>query len=190
MLIGITGGIGAGKSVVCRILSTIGYTVYDCDLKARHIMENSDAIKHCIRHEIHPDLVDGNGIIDRTRLAAIIFSDDTKRMILNKAVHNAVITDIISLNEHLNPQTIIFVESAIMYTSGLAGHMHEIWEVTAPEDLRIKRVVMRSGLAPKQIKQRIISQSGEFGHPSHKYIVNDGTTPILPQIESLLSGYR
>lgn len=186
-IIGITGGIGSGKSVVCRVLRVFGYQVYECDTEAKRIMDHSDDIKKRIRTEICKNAICVDGSIDRRRLAAVVFGDDRKRTALNSMVHKAVWNDIATRAAGLPCDSILFVESAIIYTSQLDNMMTQIWEVVAPEELRIERVMHRSALSSEQIKMRMASQSNEFSKPGHIYISNDGVAAVLPQIEALIA---
>ena len=183
-LIAVTGGIGAGKSVVCRILGAMGYEVYDCDSRARALMDASPSIKNVIAGEICPEAVDGDRI-DRRRLSEGVFSDRELLEKLNSAVHGAVRHDIEQWR--LNRRT-AFVETAILYQSGLDRMVDEVWEVVAPEDLRIRRVMARSGLMPDEVRCRIESQRIDVTRPHAclRTVVNDDVLPLLPQIESLL----
>ena len=93
-LTAITGGIGAGKSVVARILGAMGYEVYDSDSKAKMLMDNSADIKSRLVSAFGPGVIDNNGQIDRRRLASIVFSDNDALQKLNSIVHGAVLNDI------------------------------------------------------------------------------------------------
>lgn len=186
-LIAITGGIGAGKSVVSRILSTMGYAVYDTDSHARRIMDCSTALKdELVRH--FGDRVLVNGCIDRPYLASVVFNDSEKLKTLNSLVHSAVIEDLLRWRDGLNC-SIAFVETAILYQSGLDKHVDSVWEVTTPEDVRIARVMRRNGITRDEVKARIASQyhRPEHPHPKVTQLVNDDSTPLLPQILHLLT---
>lgn len=183
-IITIAGGIGAGKSVVCRMLSILGYHIYDCDSHAKTIMDSSNEIKTCIANNILPSAITTDGRIDRKSLAEVVFNDHTKLEILNKTVHNVVFSDLRSwISTHKN-ESLLFVETAIPYSSGLSDITDDVWVVTAPESLRIKRVMNRSDLSYSQVKSRIENQASEYSYKKgYKIIINDGTEPLLPQIE-------
>lgn len=189
-LIAITGGIGSGKSVVSRILDAMGYPVYDCDSRAREIMDNNDAIKQAIADNIAPACIK-DGEIDRKKLSATVFSSPEKLEILNGIVHGAV-RDHLALwhsSEH-QADPICFVETAILYQSGLDAMVDEVWDVDAPREVRVERVMKRNGLSRDEVLARIESQDSFIPtsvHPATKLIDNDGDTAILPQIERLIS---
>lgn len=196
-LIAITGGIGSGKSVVCRILEVLGYEVYDCDARAKSIMEDSAEIKENLVKEFGGDVI-SEGRINRPYLAELVFNDNQKLKCLNSIVHGAVIRDILQKQEECRDK-IMFVETAIVYESGLNTIVSGIWEVTAPENLRIERVMQRNGLSRQQVEARIRSQakckepqkdSGRIGDTLFCSVVNDGRQALLPQIFAHLKTFR
>ncbi len=187
-LIAISGGIGSGKSVVCNILHTLGYTIYDCDYMAKNIMDNSDIIKKSIATEISQDAITTTGDIDRKILAEIVFNDSNKLNILNSIVHSAIKDNIIKWKTINANQKLLFIETAILYQSGLDKIVSDVWEIHAPENIRIKRVMERNHISKEQVIARINSQqiSDIELHPNTHIIINDNKTPIIPQIQRLL----
>lgn len=185
-LIAIAGGIGSGKSVVSKILTAMGYPVYDCDSRAKGLMDNDSHIKSRIKAEICGNAVRNDGVIDRGILSAVVFDDRDKLNKLNEIVHTAVKADIRSWAEAQSGSA--WVESAIIYESGIAGMVDEVWEVTAPEELRVIRVMNRNSMTAEQVKQRIDAQSIPILNPHERVytILNDDVQPILPQILTLL----
>lgn len=188
-VVAITGGIGAGKSVVSRILMCLGFPVYDCDSRARRIMERDTAIHHRLCREITPAAVDATGCLNRAAISDVVFSDPEKLAALNSIVHGSVRRDL-SLWIGSCPGPLAFVETAILYESGLDRMVDEVWEVTAPESVRVDRVCRRSSLTPAQVKARIHSQSAPSAPSSSALplsrIPNDGTHSVLLRLASLL----
>ena len=187
-IIAINGGIGSGKSVVSRIVTAMGYPVYDCDARARQLMDSSDEIKAAISADIHRACIK-DGLIDRAMLASIVFEDKEKLAILNSIVHGAVREHFASWAEN-QPGTVCFVETAILYQSGMDTMVDEVWTVDAPLDLRIERVMKRNGLSREVVMSRMTSQ--DFYTPANpltlvRLIINDADTPLLPRIEQLTS---
>ena len=187
VIIAITGGIGAGKSMVSRVLRALGYSVYDCDSRAHSLMEINPAMRSRIASEITPHALRADGSLNRRAIAEVVFSDAEKLSQLNDIVHGAVRLDCQRWAAQTNAQ-IAFVETAILYESHMNQLVHDVWEVTAPTELRIQRVMQRNGISRNQVLERIAAQSS-LCHPSHKIIVNDTTTPMVPQILSLLKSY-
>lgn len=185
-IIAITGGIGAGKSIVSKILRASGYSVYDCDSEAKRIMDTDTRIKSKLISLIHPSIIKSDGTIDRPLLSDIVFNSADKLAVLNSIVHGAVKDDVMATAESMDSGSTLFVESAIVYASGLNRIAGEIWEVTAPEKTRIERVMRRNAMSYNQVKARINSQKDEFGHPDHHILINDGISPVLPQLDNLL----
>ncbi len=186
-LIAVVGGIGSGKSVVCRILSTMGYDVYDCDSRAKQIMDFSEEIKSRIASEISAEVITDGGQINRQLLASIVFTDNSLLTALNSIVHSAVIKDLMTWS---NGRSIAFVETAILYQSGLDKYVDEVWNVIAPLDMRVGRVCRRNGLSENEVVSRIKSQDSFVPKQRHTRvidIVNDGSMPLLPRIEQLIN---
>lgn len=184
----IAGGIGSGKSVVSRVVETMGYPVYDCDTRAKKLMDSDPTILDALRERISPDVVDKEGRINRGLLSAIVFSDADKLQTLNKIVHGAVREDLSRWCEEHRDSERLFVETAILYQSGLDRMVDEVWEVIAPRQLRVERVMQRNGCEAAEVERRMDSQifEPEKVHSNVKIIVNDGARAVLPQIISLL----
>jgi dephospho-CoA kinase len=188
-LIAITGGIGSGKSVVSRILRTMGFSVYDCDSRAKKLMDSDDSIKQSIASEISADVITIDGAIDRALLANIVFNDHAALQRLNSIVHSAVRNDIDKWGDACDSKPIKFVETAILYQSGIDSMVSEVWDVTASTELRIQRVMSRNGMSRHDVEQRIASQQYEpkRRHPHVSHIENGEADALLPRILQLLS---
>lgn len=191
MLIGITGGIGAGKSVVSRILRSKGFEVYDCDLEARLLMDASESLKQQIACRLGEECIRVDGSLDRAKIAGIVFTSDAHRSWLNSVVHAMVHDDLKSRLEQTQSEP-FFVESAILHTSGLDRKCAEVWIVTAPEAVRLERVTLRDGIATREIKRRMLAQAHEFEtiDALTGVIDNSGHAELLEQIDSLLAGLK
>ena len=166
--IGITGGIGSGKSVVSRLLRIMGYSVYDTDSEAKRLMESSlevvQKLSECFGRDIYH-----NGRLNRGLLSSRVFGESDR------------------WSESLNEE-ICFVESAILYESRFDELVDEVWTVTAPEELRISRVRQRSGLTEEEIKKRMAAQlSEEEKQRRAAHIIwNDGNVSVIHTVLSLL----
>ena len=189
MLTAISGGIGCGKTVVSHIVRAMGYPVYDCDSRAAVIMDTDSSIKRDIAVKVHSGCITDDGRIDRRRLSEVVFGDYEALQRLNAIVHSAVRRDLASWYE-CNGKVDCFVETAILYQSGLDKMVDEVWEVDAPLDLRVERVMVRNGFDRSQVLSRIASQDRFIPDSPHRCvrrIVNDGVEPLLPQIEAALN---
>ena len=186
-LIGLTGGIGTGKSTVARILRLRGYEVYDCDLEAKRLMDESMEVRRSLRDRWGEEIYSAEGELDRRKVAEYVFADRREKAWLDSLVHGLVRDDVkrwAATHTDYSHDT-VFVESAILFTSGLADMCQEVWEVTAPPDTRVERVMKRSGLTREQALARIDAQREEqkICQSRHtRQIVNDGTTPLLDAI--------
>lgn len=187
-LIMIAGGIGSGKSVVSRILRTKGFQVYDCDSEAKRIMDSDSVIHGKLIEHIHPQAV-VDGVIDRSLISNVVFANEAAMHRLNSIVHGAVLEDLSrwSLQNSVDGQ-MCFAECAIPVSSGLVHYISNIWEVTAPIAVRLKRVMARNALTEEQVEKRINAQRGEsLDHVAHEQILNDGVESVLHQVNSLLA---
>lgn len=189
-IVGLTGGIGAGKSVVARILREKGFEVYDCDREAKILMEHSEYIVASLRNRFgelcyHPD-----GHLNRPFLSEKIFSSEEERLWLNALIHEAVRADIRRCieNEH-NGREVLFVESAILHTSRLDRACCCVWLVTAPESLRFTRALQRGGIGVDNLQARMLAQKKEFDAIECSCIIeidNSGSRSLLRQIDDAL----
>ena len=182
-IIGITGGIGAGKSVISRLLRCNGCYVYDCDFEAKKIMEKDPEVKESLVMELGKEIYLDHGGLNRPKLAALIFNDEAARIFVNGIVHKAVITDILNKRKKING--LFFVESAILASSGISLMCGFIWLVSAPLEERIKRVISRDKTDEDSILKRIESQELEISLLDKKKtieIINDNYHPLLIEI--------
>lgn len=189
MIIGISGGIGTGKSVVSRILRLRGEYVYDCDFEAKRLMDSSKEILSALHDRYGDEICHPDGPICRPALAKRIFGNDEERLWLNSLVHSRVYADVSAWHDTLltsGPLRRCFVESAILASSGLIRLCDEVWIVTAPEDVRISRIRGRDSLSDDAIRSRILAQKEEdnlilaSGLPV-RIIDNSPLNPILPK---------
>ena len=183
-VIALTGGIGSGKSVVSAILLIMGHAVYDCDRHAKKIMDFSDAIKQRLVVAFGPDSVNGKGEINRKYIGGVVFNNPEALLTLNGIVHPEVRKD---LQEWIGIKTkegysCVFVETAILKESNLKDMVNAEWNVYAPVNLRIQRVMKRNNLSEAEVRARIESQSST-DEISELSIINDDINAILPQIE-------
>lgn len=192
-LIAITGGIGSGKSAVCRCLSTWGLPIYDCDSQAKRLMDDSPEIHRLLREKISPGTV-VNGVIDRRRLADIVFSDPDSLKRLNTIVHGVVIEDIRHWRDknESGHHPLLFIETAILLESNLHKEVDEVWLVEAPVGTRLRRACQRDSSTEKAILSRMRRQrpvtAGDLSVPM-RVIDNDGYHPIIPQLLQLLGNH-
>lgn len=183
-VVGITGGIGSGKSIICRIFKSLGVPVYNADESVHSLYERHPEITKRIGKEISENALDKNGKINRKNLAEIVFSNPDKLKILNGIVHPAVKEDFENwLSNHKN-FSYVLKEAAILFESGAYKACDKIITVTSPIELRISRVRERDHKSRAETEQIISKQldDAERIKKSDFIIVNDETQLILPQV--------
>ena len=183
--IGLTGGIGSGKSLVASIFKILGIPVFDADLQAKLLMETDTELINFIKVNFGEESYHFNKL-NRSHLAAIVFSNPAKLEILNSLVHPAVIT---AAEKWMKIQTSPYVikEAAIMFESGTANHLNYIIGVQAPLTLRIQRTMKRDNTTREEVLLRIDKQLSESIKMKLCDIVifNDEQQLLIPQILQL-----
>lgn len=185
--IGITGGIGSGKSLVCRIFNLLGVPVYDADSRAKSIMTTDGILVSQIRKEFGVLSFRADGSVNREYLAEHVFSDPEKLKLLNSLVHPRVGED---FNRWVKEQDSAYVlkEAALLFEAGSNTSLDKIIVVSAPEELRIKRVLERDKHRTKQQVKDIIRnqlKEEEKLKRADYIIVNDESKPLIPQVLKL-----
>jgi len=186
--IGITGGIGTGKSFVARIFKTLGIPFYDADSEAKTIMNTSDSLKQALISTFGAETYLENGALNRKWLAAEVFNNNDKLKLLNSLVHPVVIE---AGKNWAEQQTAVYTlkEAALLFESQSYKLLDATILVTAPLELRIARVMDRDKVSREEVMRRIEKQMPEADKLklADFVIINDGITPLLPQIEKIHS---
>ena len=189
-LIAITGGIGSGKSVVAHMVQVMGYEVYDCDSRAKQLMTGDAEVKRLLVEAFGHEIYLNDGSINRQHLSAVAFADREALSRLNAIVHPATARDLQRWagEQSARGAAVAFVETALLRTASLDRVVDDVWHVTAPDEVRIQRVMARNGFSREQVQARIASQSLEDSTaPGEQVIVNDNDHALLPQVTRLLS---
>lgn len=186
-LIGITGGIGSGKTTVCKIFETLGIPVYYADLMAKKIMTSNRSVKKKIKDLLGVEAYHSNGQLNRQLVSSKIFSDKTLLERINQIVHPAVKDDTDRWAEQYqqSPTTpYVLKEAALLVENGSYKTMDAIIVVTCPEDIRIKRVMKRDKAEREAVMRKVKSQLSEAEKVkvADFIIVNDGANPLIPQV--------
>ncbi len=156
MKVGITGGIGSGKSTVCRLFAQRGIAVYDSDSEAKRLMADDADLRSAVIARFGADTYP-DGVLDRAQLAACVFSDTRALADLNALVHPVVIRDFAAWAERQKGPYVI-LESAILFEAGLQGSVDRSIAVLAPVELRIQRACRRDGCDEARIRERVAAQ--------------------------------
>lgn len=191
--IGISGGIGAGKSMVSTLLTMVGVPVYDSDSRSKYLVDTHPTIRKALTTLFSPSIYKEDGSIDRERLAAYIFSDRALLEQVNQIIHPIVIADFIQWRSlKLSNYRAVAIESALLSQAGLAELVDVRLTVVSPEPLRIERVIDRSGLSREQICARIASQpSTDYQQGQGGYLLyNDEKRSIIAQIHHFIDGLQ
>ena len=178
MIIGITGGIGSGKSTIAKQLREMGYAVYDTDSEAKRLIVEDAGVREEIEQlfgkEVYKD-----GVYQTALVAQRVFADRSLLAQLNAIVHPAVKADILRWAENMNHPTLCFVECAILYQAGFDTLCDKVVVVTAPEEVRLQRAVARDHSTIEKVRARMRAQEVEKDIERADLIVNnDGKTEI------------
>jgi len=183
--VGIAGGIGSGKTIICHVFKVLGIPVYNADLEAKLIMNKSDQVRLAVMQEFGDEAY-SNGVLNRAFLAAQVFNDAAKLAQLNRIVHPAVIQ---AAEDWADAQTAPYSlkEASILFESGSYKKVDYSILVTAPIEIRIARVMERDQVTREQVLERMNNQMSdeEKTKLADFVIINDGITPIIPQVMAL-----
>ena len=182
--VGITGGIGSGKSTVCKIFELLSVPVYYADDEAKKILSNNLSVKQQIVETFGSELLNTEGIIERPKLADIVFNDEIKLKKLNSIVHPAVAKHFGEWLDKHNNSPYILKEAAILFESGAHTQVDKIISVVAPEGIRISRTIKRDNITKDLVLQRINNQiSDEEKIKRSNFVIhNDEQQLVIPQI--------
>lgn len=194
MIIGITGGIGSGKSTIAKQLREMGYRVYDTDSEAKRLIVEDTHVRQQIEQlfgkEVYKD-----GVYQTALVAQRAFADHSLLAKLNAIVHPAVKADIMNRGSRLasresqigNQKNLFFIECAILYQAGFDTLCDKVVAVTAPEEIRLARAVARDHSTIEKVRARIHAQEAEKDVKRADIVINnDGQTPILTLCEEIL----
>lgn len=183
--VGITGGIGSGKSIVCQVFNTFGIPSFNADEAAKYLMEHNAELVTQIGSLFGDDIYI-EGKLDRQKLSSIVFSNVQLLEQLNKLVHPVTIN---YGREWIAKQNAPYIikEAAIFFESGTYKEMDIMIGVAAPESLRIKRAMQRDNATREKVLQRIAQQMNEDDKMKRcKYVItNNDKSAIIPQVEQI-----
>ena len=201
MIIGLTGGIGSGKSTIAKQLRLMGYEVYDTDSEAKRLIVEDAHIREQIETLLGKEVYQDD-VYQTALVAQKVFADRTLLARLNSIVHPAVRQDILkkfrSTSELLNsssaasePSELFFIECAILYQAGIDQLCDKVIVVTAPEEVRLQRTIARDYSDMDKVRARMRAQNVEEDLCRADIIINnEGTTPISTICEQILRELR
>lgn len=186
MIIGLTGGIGSGKSTVARLIRTIGFPVYDADQRGRYLQTHDRKLIGEMADLLGEDIFVNNQI-DRKKVAERVFGNPDLLEKLNQLVHPRVKQD---FEQWVQTQQapLLFKESALLVETGSFRECDALVFVKAPESIRIARVMARDDVTEEEVKSRIDRQMSdeEKAAVSDYTVVNDDRRALIPQVEKLI----
>lgn len=186
-IIGITGGIGSGKSLVSRALECMGYQVYNADKRSKWILLNDQKVLEAIKSRWSERVLVNNQIIP-SKIGAIVFKDEQELKWLNSLLHPRVAHDFKQWIANHQNEKLLFKEAAILFESGGAKELDFIINVNADESIRVGRVIQRDQTTAQEVKLRMSKQmtDQERSALSDFNITNDGKELVLPQLDAIL----
>ena len=185
--IGITGGIGTGKTTACRIFESLGIPVYYADDRAKWLMSNDENLRTQIIENFGSESYLPDGSLHRAHLSKVVFSDPDLLQLLNSLVHPAVFSDGEAWHHAQKNVPYTLKEAALLIESGSSVALDALIVVTAPEPLRIARVMQRDSVGEAAVRARIANQLPEEEKikQAHFIIQNDGQQLLLPQVMAI-----
>ncbi len=180
--VGLTGGIGSGKSTVAAIFEVLGIPVYYADAEAKKMMNEDEAIINTIK-KIFGEESYQSGKLNREYISSIVFSNPEKLKELNSIIHPATISGALKwMNQQNSPYSI--KEAALIFESYSEKDLDYIIGVTAPEEIRIKRAMLRDNISKEKVESRIKEQMNEVEKMNlcNFIINNDETILLIPQV--------
>jgi len=187
LVIGITGGIGGGKSTLAARLRDEGFEVYDSDMEARRLQNEHPVIREQLIELFGEDIYTEQGL-NRTAIAGMVFTNKDLLHKLNKVVHPVVEAHFRNWVETNSENKFLFVESAILFESGFNQFVDKVIVITASEEIRIRRVIKRDGSTVEQVLARMSSQiSEDFKMSKADFIIHsDDNMPLLDKMRRIL----
>ncbi len=191
MIVGITGGIGSGKSTLSAKLREAGFSVYDTDAAARRLQNENVEIKNNIIALFGAEAYTDN-VLNRSYIAGIVFNQPELLRKLNLIVHPAVRVDFKKWSEQHNSETLLFLECAILFEGEFYKLVDKIILVTAPQSVRIQRVIKRDGVTERQVLERINNQLSDAEMASKSDLIIDTSVTDIHKFEisSFLSSLK
>lgn len=185
--IGITGGIGSGKSTVCEIFKSLGVAIFHADDEARDLQNNDLQIKNLLIELFGEHIYSQDGMLDRKKLAEVIFNDSKALAKVNAIIHPAVHKCFLKWAENHQDAPYFLYEAAILLESGYAYDFDRNILIVADEKLRIERVIMRDHTSEELVRQRIMNQMPDIQKIKMvDYIIENNNEKLLfPQIIEL-----
>jgi dephospho-CoA kinase len=189
-VIGLTGGIGSGKSTVARVMETLGVPVFDADRAALALYDEDESLLTEVKERFGASVIQPGGQLNRQALASIVFNNAEALQQLNAMVHPRVAKKFDAWKKMQRTSAVIR-EAAILFESGSAADCDAVIVITAPEELRIARVQKRNGWTEAEVRARMKRQLSEehLIERADAVIVNDDRHLVLPQLTRVIQDF-
>lgn len=188
IILGITGGIGSGKSVVCRLLQLMGVPVYSSDDETKQLMVRDEVIRAGLISLLGPEAYQGEAL-NKPLIAKYLFASADHAVTINALIHPRVKQDFRRWVADHAGHPVVAIESAILVEAGFTDVVDSVVLVTAPLETRIRRAMQRDVASRQQIEQRVERQMAdeERSSTAHHVIQNDDFVPLIPQVLALIA---
>ncbi len=192
-IIGLTGGIGTGKSTVSNFLREQNFAIVDADLISREVVEPGKPLLKELEEAFGSEIINEDGSLNRKGLAAIVFNDVEQRKLMDSIMHKEILAEMRRCMESYQEQGThqgIIIDAPLLFEIGLEKWCGQVWLVTADMDIRIQRVCARDNAVPEEVEARIRNQMSddEKRKLSDEILDNSGTLESLhKQITELLT---
>ena len=189
--VGITGGIGSGKTHICQLFQQLGVPVYNADERAKNLMNNDPIVKQGLVDTFGPEVFNKDGL-NRDFLAQVVFKDKVKLKQLNDIVHHAVAQDAQAWHLQHNDKPYTIKEAALLFETGSFKELDKTILVHAKEDERILRVMRRDKVSKEKVLARIKNQFTDLVKMEHADFIinNDGNREIEKMVEKIHSYFN
>lgn len=187
MKIGVTGGIGSGKSVVCTIFRLQGIPVFDADKEAKKLNDTSPFIREQIVYHFGEKLY-SDGKLNRNRFASLIFQDKEKLAIANAIIHPVLANNFTEWCRQRNNHPVVVIDAALLFEAGFHRLVEKVITVTAPEEIRLERVMKRDQTGRSEVEARMRNQLSEEEKiaQSDFVIYNDNRQSLIQQVSCFM----
>ncbi len=192
LTVGVTGGIGSGKSWVMSIFKTLGYPVYFADAAARQLQLTNPTLRAQMQQHFGLEVFNSDGTVNRAYLGSRVFGDPQQLAVLNSIVHPAVqqdFTEWVAFQIQHASKRLFFKEAAILFESGTDSGLNEIITIYAPKFIRIQRAMKRDQLTLQAVTDRMARQfSDAYKMARADYIIyNDSRSLVIPQVLNIIA---
>ena len=187
MILGLTGGIGSGKTIVAQLFETMGCAIYNSDEKAKELYFNT-SVKTQVINLLGNESYLSEHEINKDYISKKVFSDTQLLHQLNKIIHPAVKEDFINFQSKYSPETLIIKETALLFETGIYKELDRSVLITAPVSVKIERVMKRSKMTKEDVEKRMLTQwTDEQKKPLANFIiVNDNNQALIPQVLQII----